>query len=257
MDDYNVFKELIYKKTGIDLSSYKEKQMKRRIQSLASRNNFQTFTDYYNGIAKDEKLFNEFINYITINVSEFYRNPGQWKVLEDEILPDLLKRGQPLKIWSSACSTGEEPYSLVMLLSKYMSMDRIKILATDIDGGALAKAKTGIYREKSLQNLPPEFVSKFFRKINIDYEIIQEVKNRVEFGYLDLLRDRFPSNCDLILCRNVLIYFTEEAKQQLYIKFYDALGKGGILFVGSTEQIILSQRYNLSPVKTFFYKKIT
>ncbi|MBA1337114.1 MAG: Chemotaxis protein methyltransferase CheR [Firmicutes bacterium] len=256
MDDYTVFKELVYRKTGIDLSSYKEKQMKRRIESLASRNGYQTLSEYYKGINSDEKLYNEFINYITINVSEFYRNPGQWRVLEEEILPSLMERKRSLKIWSSACSTGEEPYSLVMLLSRYIRLNEIKILATDIDRQAMEKAKTGIYKEKSLQNLPKEFVSKYFRKNNNDFEIIEEVKARVEFGFLDLLRDSFPKGCDLILCRNVLIYFTEEAKQQIYSKFYDALEPGGILFVGSTEQIIMPNRYKLSPVETFFYRKM-
>ena len=256
MEDYIKFKSLIYKKTGIDLSLYKEKQMKRRIGSLAKRNNFQSFEEYYFAMMKNDELYNEFINYITINVSEFYRNPGQWQILEKEIIPELLSTRKTLKIWSAACSTGEEPYSMVMLLTKFMDLNQIKVLATDIDKGAIQKAKIGLYREKSLQNLPAEFRKKFFTKENDFYKISEDVKKRVEFGYLNLLSDVFPSGCDLILCRNVLIYFTEEAKHALYPKFYSALNKGGILFVGSTEQIILSHRYNFMPVKTFFYQKI-
>lgn len=255
MDDYTVFKELVYKKTGIDLSSYKEKQMKRRIESLASRNNYNTLSEYYKGINSDIKLYNEFINYITINVSEFYRNPGQWSVLEKEILPSLLAEKRSLKVWSSACSTGEEPYSMVMLLSRYMKLNEVNVLATDIDRQAMEKAKAGVYKEKSLQNLPEEFVGKYFRKKNDDFEIADEVKARVEFRALNLLSDSYPGGCNLILCRNVLIYFTEEAKQHIYSKFYDALEPGGILFVGSTEQIIMPNRYKLSPAETFFYRK--
>ncbi len=118
---YEKFKEQVFRKTGINLSAYKERQMKRRIESLIKRNNYNTYDDYYNAVVKDSKLFDEFINYLTINVSEFFRNPAQWKVLKDEIFPYLLSNNgkRKLKVWSAACSTGEEPYSLVMALSDF------------------------------------------------------------------------------------------------------------------------------------------
>lgn len=256
MEDYQKFKSLIYKKTGIDLSLYKEKQMKRRIGSLAKRNNFNSFQEYYYAMSQNERLFNEFINYITINVSEFYRNPGQWDVLEKEIIPHLMSSKKNLKIWSAACSTGEEPYSMVMLLTRFLPLDHIKVFATDIDRGAIEKAKLGLYKEKSLENLPEDFKKRYFVKDGNFYRISDDVKKRVEFGYLNLLSDKFPDNCDLILCRNVLIYFTEEAKDSVYRKFYHSLNRNGVLFVGSTEQIILPQKYNMVPVKTFFYRKV-
>lgn len=255
MEGYEIFKEKVYKKTGINLSSYKERQMKRRIESLITRNNFSSFDSYFNAINKDPKLLDEFINYLTINVSEFYRNPQQWETLEKNIIPNLLKTKSKLKIWSSACSTGEEPYSLVMLLSKFFPLKEISILATDIDEGALNKAKIGIYSSKSLENLPKSFISSFFDQYNDSYKIKEEVKRQVTFKKFNLLADEYPKQCDLILCRNVMIYFTEEAKNEMYKKFHDSLSNEGILFVGSTEQIILPNRYNLTPVQTFFYKR--
>ena len=256
MDKYEIFKKQVDELIDIDLNYYKEKQMKRRITSLLTRNNFNDFDDYFIGLNTDKKLLNEFVNYLTINVSEFYRNPTQWTTLEREILPDMIKKNNRFpKIWSSACSTGEEPYSMVMLLSRFYDLKEIKILATDIDDEAINKARLGIYNEKALENLPSDFKTRYFAPIERSYKITDKIKKCVEFKNIDLLKESFPMNNDLIICRNVMIYFTEDAKQLLYKKFYDSLGKDGILFVGSTEQIILPDRYNFKPVKTFFYKK--
>lgn len=256
MDKYEIFKKQVDELIDIDLNYYKEKQMKRRITSLLTRNNFNDFDDYFIGLNTDKKLLNEFVNYLTINVSEFYRNPTQWTTLEREILPDMIKKNNRFpKIWSSACSTGEEPYSMVMLLSRFYDLKEIKILATDIDDEAINKARLGIYNEKALENLSSDFKTRYFAPIERSYKIADEIKKCVEFKNIDLLKESFPMNNDLIICRNVMIYFTEDAKQLLYKKFYDSLGKDGILFVGSTEQIILPDRYNFKPVKTFFYKK--
>ncbi len=257
MDKYEVFKKQINDLVNIDLNYYKEKQMKRRITSLLTRNNFEDFDDYFIGLRNNKELLEQFINYLTINVSEFYRNPNQWKVLEQEILPDLIKKTKKTpKIWSAACSTGEEPYSMVMLLTKFYDIKEIKIFASDIDLQAMNKAKIGLYNEKSLKNLPDGFKNKFFTKIGDSYKIIDNVKNCVEFSQIDLLKDNFPQNIDLILCRNVMIYFTEEAKDLLYKKFYKSLNDNGVFFVGSTEQIILPDRYKFKTLKTFFYEKV-
>jgi len=257
-DNYEVFKEQVYNLTKIDLSSYKERQMKRRIDALIAKHKITSYNVYVDTLKKNPVMFEEFVNYLTINVSEFYRNPEQWNLLERDVLPYLVSRfGNNLKIWSAACSTGDEPYSLVMLLSKFMPLSRIKITATDIDKQVLEKAKLGLYNVKSLKGLPEEFVQKYFREINSStYQISENIKSCVEFKQHNLLKDDYPSQCDLIVCRNVLIYFTEEAKDEIYKKFNAALKKEGILFVGSTEQIIQPQNLQFSTHKSFFYKKI-
>ncbi|MGB8455378.1 MAG: protein-glutamate O-methyltransferase CheR [Anaerocolumna sp.] len=257
-DNYEVFKELIYNITKIDLNSYKERQMKRRIDALIAKHKITSYTTYVDALKKNPVMFEEFVNYLTINVSEFYRNPEQWKLLEGDVLPYLLSKfGNTLKIWSAACSTGDEPYSLVMLLSKYMPLSRIKIIATDIDKQILEKARLGLYNVKSLKGLPPEYITKYFREINnTTYQILDNVKACVEFKQHDLLKDSYPNQCDLIVCRNVLIYFTEEAKDEIYKKFNSSLKKEAILFVGSTEQIIQPQNMQYATYKSFFYKKI-
>lgn len=253
--DYEGFKKEILSLTQIDLSSYKEKQMKRRIDSLLVRNGFKDYKSYLDALKVNKELYNEFTNYITINVSEFYRNPDQWIKLKEIILPYLLEKSSTLKVWSAACSSGDEPYTLVMILNEFMPLSKIKIIATDIDEEILRKAKNGVYTQKSLTKLPDNYIKKYFKREGDIFSINEEVKNCVEFKKHNLLSDPYPTNCDLIVCRNVLIYFTEEAKVDIYNKFNRSLKTGGILFVGSTEQIVLFSKYNLKPMQTFFYKK--
>ena len=255
MMDYEGFKDKVYKMSGINLSCYKEKQMKRRIDSLISKNGFTGYETYIEALHGNSVLYNEFINYLTINVSEFYRNPEQWEVLEKEIIPMLLTKSKTLKIWSSACSTGDEPYTMVMVLNKFLPLSQIKIIATDIDKNAIEKAKNGIYNAKSVESLPKVFLDKYFTQIGDMYKLNDEVKKCVEFKQINLLKDAYTGDCDLIACRNVLIYFTEEAKVDIYNNFNKALKIGGVLFVGSTEQIILANRYNFRSLRTFFYVK--
>ena len=206
----------------------------------------------------DKVRLDEFVAYLTINVSEFYRNPEQWKLLEDEMLPYLFERfGNDLHIWSAACSTGDEPYTLVMLLAKFIPLDKIHVYATDIDRQVLEKAQIGIYDEKSLKGLPKEFVSKYFTQVSDrSYQISDQIKRCVEFCQHNLLKDRYPKECDLIVCRNVMIYFTEEAKKEMYQKFNASLKKDGLLFVGSTEQIISPGSIGFASFKSFFYKRL-
>ncbi len=258
LDSYESFKKSIYDMTKIDLNAYKERQMKRRIEALVTKHGINSFSDYVIKLKTDKVAFDEFINYITINVSEFYRNPEQWALLEKEVFPYLFEHfGKDLKIWSAACSTGDEPYSLAMLLSRFIPLNRIKIIATDIDKTVMEKAKAGFYNVKSLKALPQEFIDKYFVKVNDKtYQITDQIKACVEFKQHDLLRDAYPANCDLIVCRNVLIYFTDEAKNKIYSDFHKALKKEGLLFVGSTEQIIQAQQIGFGNFKSFFYKKV-
>lgn len=255
--DYEQFKSQVLGLTKIDLNAYKEKQMKRRIDSLIAKKKLSGYKDFVDVIKLKGEEFEEFVNYLTINVSEFWRNPEQWKVLEEEILPKLIKnQGKNLKIWSAACSTGDEPYSLVMLLSKFVPLSNIKIIATDIDKQVLEKARVGLYNEKSISGLPAEFKNKFFSKVGAsNYQIIPEVKKCVDFREHNLLKDEYPSNLDMIVCRNVLIYFTDDAKNEIYTKFNRALKKDCYLFVGSTEQIINYKDLNYRSERSFFYTR--
>ncbi|WP_459076755.1 CheR family methyltransferase [Herbivorax alkaliphila] len=253
--NYEGFKEEIYKISGIDLSLYKERQMKRRINALIQKKNFDGYQSYIDALKVDRELYNEFINYMTINVSEFYRNPEQWNKLREIIFPMLLKKNRNLNIWSAACSSGDEPYTLAMILNEFVPLKNIKVIATDIDKDILKRAKKGTYTEKSVANLPKSYLKKYFTHDGKNFQINDEIKRCINFKHHNLLADEYPPNCDLIVCRNVLIYFTEEAKIQIYKNFNKSLTSSGILFVGSTEQILLYANYNLKPIQTFFYQK--
>ena len=254
--DYDYFVSEILKLTQVDLSSYKQNQMKRRIDSFISRHNASGYETFIALIKKDKQLWNEFLEYITINVSEFYRNPEQWKILTDDCFPQLIERfGKRLTIWSAACSTGDEPYSLVMALSAYVPLNQIKVIATDLSDEIIEKAKIGIYAEKSLASVPPEYKTKYFKKNGNFYQISDEIKKCVEFKKHNLLKDPFYTNCHLIVCRNVLIYFTEEAKDKVFCDFYKSLANGGILFIGSTEQILNYKTIGYTRKGNFFYEK--
>ena len=254
--DYEYFKKEVYTLTAVDLSAYKEKQMKRRIDTLIAKHKIVGYDKYVQVLRTDQAKYDEFTSYITINVSEFYRNPEQWKLLEENIIPELIKRfGKNLKIWSAACSTGDEPYSLVMALSRFIPLNQIKIYATDLDKQIIAKAKAGLYGEKSIASVPADLRKKYFTKEGLAYKISDEIKARVDFKQHNLLKDAYPKDYNLIVCRNVLIYFTEEAKDEVFLKFRDSLCKGGVLFIGSTEQIINHKDIGLERKNSFFYER--
>jgi len=255
--DYEHFIEQIKKIVGIDLSLYKENQMKRRLKSLYEKNGFQSFTQYAEVLATNKPLVEEFLDRMTINVTEFFRNQNRWDVLQKSIIPMLVKNNPQLKVWSAASSTGEEPYTIAMLLHHLGIKQRASILATDIDENVLQIARAGKYPPKALENVAETFVKKYFEKDAEMYAVTTELKQMIQYKLLNLLADPYPNQLDLIVCRNVLIYFTEEAKEQIYINFSKALKPGGILFVGSTEQIFNPQKYQLEVVDTFFYRKIS
>ena len=216
----------------------------------------QGYDKYVQALKTDKVLFEEFVGYITINVSEFYRNPEQWKYLEETVIPELIQRfGKNLKVWSAACSTGDEPYSLVMALSRHIPLQQIRIYATDLDKQVIAKAKTGLYGEKSIEGVPEDLKKKYFTKIGPSYKIADEIKARVDFHQHNLLKDTYPTDCNLIVCRNVLIYFTEEAKDEVFRKYYQSLAKGGMLFIGSTEQIMNYREIGFDRKSSFYYVK--
>lgn len=255
--DYENFKQDIYKLININLTLYKEKQMKRRIESLMARKGFHDFQSYYQAMKTDEKLLRGFVSYLTINVSEFYRNPNQWELFENKVIPYLTNHyGKKLNIWSAACSTGDEPYTIAMILAKHVPLNQIHIHATDIDEDVLAYAKEGYYSTRSLERLPKELLNKYFTPREKGYQINDDIKRCVEFRKHNLLEDRYPSGMHMIVCRNVVIYFTDEAKDQVYQGFHKTLEKDGILFIGNTEQIIHANEIGFVATDSFFYQKI-
>ena len=255
-NDWAVFKKKLKAKTDIDLDLYKEPQMKRRIGNLVRRANMDSYAGYFDRVCADKDEFASFIEYLTINVSEFFRTPEKFGKLETDVIPDLLTRSSRLNIWSAGCSIGAEAYSLAIIMKEMTPGVRHRILATDLDTEIIAKAKRGVYSENEIKSLAPERLAKYFDKQDGDkYAIKNEIKSVIEFKHHNLLKDPFETGFDLILCRNVVIYFTEEAKDQLYANFFKALKPGGILFVGATEAILNFRKLGYTSFQPFFYQK--
>ncbi|MCO7127032.1 protein-glutamate O-methyltransferase CheR [Sporolactobacillus shoreicorticis] len=251
--DYEQFKSLFFQLTGINLSLYKQEQMKRRLNSLRIKREIPSFVDYAYQLKENKQLLDEILSRMTINVTEFFRNRPRWNILEHKIR-ELAAENKHLNIWSAACSTGEEPYSLAILCSKYMSKKAFSIMATDIDQKILNTASQGTYLEKAIENLTAD-ERRHFSKKGLLFEVEDELRQTICFMKHDLLLDPLPGHFDIIVCRNVLIYFTEEGKKKIYQKLSDALKSDGILFVGSTEQIFSPAVYHLCSTETFFYQK--
>ena len=255
-NDWVAFKRKLKGKTEIDLDLYKEAQMKRRIGNLVTRNGFDSYTAYFDHVAKNHVEFEAFIEYLTINVSEFFRTPDKFSKLETDVLPDLLKRSSKLNIWSAGCSIGAEPYSMAMILKEMTPGQKHRILASDLDIEIIAKAKKGVYMENEIKSISPQRLQKYFTKeADGKYAVKQEIKDCIEFKRHNLSKDSFAIGFDLILCRNVVIYFTEEAKDQLYANFFRALKPGGILFVGATEAILNFRKLGYTSFQPFFYQR--
>ncbi len=253
--DWAAFKQKLKAKTEIDLDLYKEAQMRRRIGNLVTRGGFDSYAAYFDHVSKTKEEFAAFIEYLTINVSEFYRTPDKFSQLEKEVIPELLTRSPKLNIWSAGCSIGAEVYSLTMILKELTPTTKHRLLATDLDIEIIAKAKAGIYTANELKALDPKRKEKYFTKTDDDrYAIKSEIKQCVEFKRHNLLKDPFEKGFDLILCRNVVIYFTEEAKDKLYRNFFASLKPGGVLFVGATEAILNSRSMGYENYKPFFYR---
>ncbi|HLI47324.1 MAG TPA: protein-glutamate O-methyltransferase CheR [Chthonomonas sp.] len=262
--DYSQFKACILRKTGIDLNLYRQQQMHRRLWGLVERAGKKSFMEYYALLEQDPQEYALFLDRLTINVSELFRNPEKWQELRTHILPELLAQGGPLRVWSAGCSYGAEPYSLAILLDQIAPERPHRILATDLDRSILKKAQQGRFTRADVRHVEPNILRRYFEgtpnaslpaDADACYTLCPRIRDRVTFRAHNLLCDPFEKDFDLICCRNVVIYFTEEAKETLYQRFYDALKPGGYLFVGGSERIFRYREIGFDSPLPFFYRK--
>ncbi|MGE5676028.1 MAG: CheR family methyltransferase [Mycobacterium leprae] len=242
--------------TGIDLDCYKGTQMERRLQTIMRRAGVPDLAAYARLLATTPARVKEFQDFLTINVSEWLRNPEKFEELQRTILPDLLKKSPRLKIWSAGCSNGSEPYSVAMLLDEIDPLGRHQIIGTDLDEEILKVARAGQYMEKDLKNVSAARRARYFTQDGDNFIVKPDLRARVSFERQNLLSDPFPLDVDLLLCRNVVIYFTEEAKDELYRRFHRSLKQGGILFVGGTESLLRARELGYASVSPFFYRAV-
>lgn len=254
--EYIFFCKKVKELTGINLHNYKSKQMHRRLVNYMNRRQIPDFFTFAKRLGKEPGALNNLVDYLTINVSEFFRNNEQWKVLNERVIPRLVKAPVPgkLHIWSAGSAAGQEAYSLAMTLAE-IRVRNVSILGTDIDEPSLKKAREGKYSHDEIKNVPGEFLSKYFSKEGSLYLVKDKVKKMVRFENHNLLGSDYPGNMDLILCRNVLIYFTDKGKEHVVSRLASSLKPGGVLFMGATEAIFNHREYGLSQISPFFYER--
>jgi chemotaxis protein methyltransferase CheR len=253
--DLIYFQQWVLKEYKIDLAAYKSNQLHRRILSLMSRVGVNSVEEYIELLKSSPAQKQRFLDFITINVTEFFRNPEIFEELSRKVKSEL-SYSQGLKIWSAACSVGAEPYSLAMIMNNLNSNANHKIVATDIDSTILQKARNGEYVYAEVKNVSKQFLDKYFLIKEDKYCISSEIKKMVDFKKHHLILDNYESNFDLIVCRNVVIYFNSDIKDKIYKKFSESLKKGGLLFVGATESIYNYKEFGFEKASTFIYKKM-
>ncbi|MFO7245971.1 MAG: protein-glutamate O-methyltransferase CheR [Thermaerobacter sp.] len=241
---------------GIDLAPYASAQLFRRLDSFCHRHGIADLAGLARRLEAEPALGEAFAAFLTINVTEFFRNPQQWAALR-RLLPSLpLSPGGGVRAWSAGCSIGAEPYSLAMLLREALPGRRHQVLATDIDADALAQAEAGRYTAEQVTGVPDDLKSRYLRAEDGGFTVVEALRRMVRFQRHDLLRDPPPGRFDLVLCRNVTIYFNAAGRDRVYRCLSQSLVEGGLLFIGATESLLSPAPYGLSPVEPGFYRKV-
>jgi chemotaxis protein methyltransferase CheR len=254
---YAQFQKTVQKLIGVDLASYRQGQMKRRLDALVQRVGANGYREYSKMLERDPKKVQEFRDYFTINVTEFFRDPDRFRYLESKVLPELLTQRRALKVWSAACSIGAEPYSVAIQLKELAPTLSHKIISTDVDVTIVDRARRADkYIPAELKNVSPQRLQKaFIQAPDGTFTVRPEIRQLVDIKLHNLLTKPPGEGFDLILCRNVVIYFTDDAKATLYNHLVTSLRPGGILFVGGTEMVAAAHQLGLNSVGPSFYRK--
>jgi chemotaxis protein methyltransferase CheR len=255
VDDYAEFCEFLRKLTGIDLTQYKRPQMERRLRSFYANKGVQQLTDSFERLRTDPAHLEELLDRITINVSQLWRNPEQWTVIEQQLLPELAQTGT-IRAWSAGCSYGAEAYTLATLCQIVAPDKHVTIQGSDIDKRMVARARIGKFSADDARTAPPQQLRVGFEEVAGGWQAKETIRRRTRFDAGDLLQMRMrPSAYDLILCRNTVIYFAEPIRDDLHARLATALRPGGYLVIGSTERVSQPASLDLIPVHPFIYRK--
>lgn len=250
LSEFRAFQELIYDEIGISLADHKRTLVQSRLRKWLSKFNLNSYSELYDKIASDTsgQMLILLVNAITTNVTSFFREESQWIYIQENIHNLFDFQTKKIRIWSAACSSGQEPYSIIIFLKEHLQNFEqwdIKILATDISQEILKKAIDGVYLDKDLQNIPKSMLTKYFAlKRGADgkkyYVVKDELKSYITFRSFNLVTGNFhmfKNSFDMIFCRNVMIYFDRETQNQLLGEFARLLRKNSLLLIGHSESI--------------------
>jgi chemotaxis protein methyltransferase CheR len=239
---FRQLRDFIYDKSGIFIADTKKYLLENRLSKRIQEKKLGGYDDYLYvlvyGNTTDE--LQALIDVITTNETYFYREPQQLDVFIEHITPALLKKQKDISVWSAACSTGEEPYTLAMLMSEKGYSIKKEIMASDISDRVLESAKKAVYNSYSMRNIPIQCCRKYFKPNGQNYELIPTLKSTVKFMNINLIDEKkvkLITGKDVIFCRNVLIYFDEKAKKKAVSLLYDSLKPGGYLIIGLSESL--------------------
>lgn len=255
-DDYIVFCEGFRSLAKIDLLQYKRGQMERRVRSFVERREFEDLASYLAQMRKDRTEIDAFLDRVTINVSQLWRNPEQWTVLSKKILPELAKTGR-VRIWSAGCSYGAEAYTLAAICRAVIPEAKTEIRGTDIDPRMVARAKAGHFSAEDGRDAPRATLKRWFdEQPDKSWQAKPELSAMMRFEVGDLLRVRPQKDAyDLVLCRNTVIYFTEEVRDALHSRLVESIRPGGCFVIGATERVAHARALGLTPTQPFTYRK--
>ncbi len=237
----NSFQNLIRyieKQTAFKCQQYKEKPLKRRVMVRMRALGFEDFFHYHNYLKNNPAEFEKLLDTLTINLSYFFRNPETFDYLKKNIFPTFKKKNNTVTIWSAGCARGEEPYSLAITAAESTLLNKVRIYGTDIDENALARAEKGVYSSVAFQYTPEHIKAHYFEQSAQGYLISNTLRRRVEFSNLDVFEIASFAPCDLIVCRNVLIYLDRNAQSIIVRNFHNQLKTGGYMVIGKVELLI-------------------
>jgi chemotaxis protein methyltransferase CheR len=260
---FQKLKRLLKENAGLNCDGYRDEYLKRRFDVRLRATSSKTYGRYVFYVKKHPEEIQQLLNDLTINFTMFFRDQDVYQYLETHLLPKLLAASTNVRIWSAGCATGEEPYSLAILvdkaLQKYSDNRVVTIFASDIDKDALAKAEKGEYLKKQLNDLPDTLVDKYFTKEGEStYHVRDFLHKYIRFEQCDLNKPSTRQGLDLILCRNVMIYFSKEGQQHVHMNFYNALRDGGFFITGKAEMLSgePSRKFQSIDVKCRVYQKL-
>src|SRR3954471_2836787 len=249
---------------GFDFSGYKKTTLGRRIEKRMAAVGAESFAEYEDHLEANPREFTELFNTILINVTSFFRDAPAWDFVRDDVLPDLLASipdNRPLRIWSAGCASGEEAYTIAMVLAEKMGDDafkaNVKIYATDLDDNALSDARQGVYGNEALKAVPEPLIEKYFEPHTRGLAFRPDLRRAIIFGRNDLMLDAPISRIDLLVCRNVLMYFTPEAQARILERFNFALNPNGFLFLGKSEMLVShGELFSPHDIKWRLFRKV-